>query len=74
MVGCNTGENKGTVGSGIGVYGSQDGSGWGVYGSSTTGVADYFTSTSGYGLNVLTGKVGVGITSPSNALTVAGII
>ncbi|MDJ0634817.1 MAG: hypothetical protein QNJ34_16630 [Xenococcaceae cyanobacterium MO_188.B29] len=38
------GENRGTGGYGIGVWGSQNGSGWGVYGSvaSSSGYAGYF--------------------------------
>lgn len=55
------GENRGTTGSGIGVYGSQDGSGWGVYGTvagagrgvygfSPTGTGLYGSSTDGAGI------------------------
>ncbi|MEN8193826.1 MAG: hypothetical protein ABFS12_13470, partial [Bacteroidota bacterium] len=44
------GENKGTGGIGIGVYGSQDGSGWGVFGKATSGRGVYGKSTSGYGV------------------------
>jgi len=44
------GENKGTGGLGIGVYGSQNGSGWGVYGSATSGRGVYGFSTSGEGV------------------------
>ncbi len=39
------GENKGTGGSGIGVWGSQEGNGWGVYGTSISGVGVYGAST-----------------------------
>ncbi len=39
------GENKGTGGSGIGVWGSQEGNGWGVYGSSISGLGVYGAST-----------------------------
>ncbi len=38
------GQNNGTSGSGIGVWGSQNGSGWGVYGSSASGLGVYGTS------------------------------
>jgi hypothetical protein len=44
------GQNNGTGGNGIGVWGSQDGSGWGVYGTSVSGrgVYGYATATSGF--------------------------
>ena len=35
------GENEGTGGLGIGVYGSQNGSGWGVYGTTPKGIGVY---------------------------------
>jgi hypothetical protein len=46
------GQNNGTGGYGIGVWGSQDGSGWGVYGTSVSGIGvyGYATATSGYGV------------------------
>jgi hypothetical protein len=46
------GQNNGTGGNGIGVWGSQDGSGWGVYGTSVSGIGvyGYATATSGYGV------------------------
>lgn len=55
------GENRGTTGTGIGVYGSHDGSGWGVYGTvadagrgvygnSATGTGVYGNSPSGVGV------------------------
>jgi hypothetical protein len=46
------GQNNGTGGHGIGVWGSQDGSGWGVYGTSVSGygVYGYASATSGYGV------------------------
>jgi hypothetical protein len=44
------GQNNGTGGNGIGVWGSQDGSGWGVYGTSVSGWGVYGTSVSGYGV------------------------
>jgi hypothetical protein len=44
------GQNNGTSGSGIGVYGSQAGSGWGVYGTTPSGVGVLGTSGSGTGV------------------------
>jgi len=46
------GQNNGTGGYGIGVWGSQDGSGWGVYGTSVSGIGvyGYASATSGYGV------------------------
>ena len=44
------GENLGTGGSGIGVYGTQAGSGWGVYGQAPSGRGVYGSSTSGSGV------------------------
>lgn len=44
------GQNNGTGGLGIGVWGSQAGSGWGVYGNTTSGIGAYGNSASGFGL------------------------
>jgi hypothetical protein len=59
------GQNNGTGGNGIGVYGSQAGSGWGVYG----------TSVGGIGVNGVGGS-GVGVQAsadpPGTALNVIG--
>ncbi len=44
------GENQGTTGNGIGVYGSQAGSGWGVYGTTPSGRGVFGTSVSGTGV------------------------
>lgn len=45
------GQNNGTSGLGIGVYGSQNGSGWGVHGVTPSGIGVYGNATSsGYGL------------------------
>lgn len=47
------GENQGTGGLGIGVWGSQEGSGWGVYGTSNgsgRGVYGFSSGTGGYGV------------------------
>ncbi len=61
---------------GRGVYGrTSNNTGYGVFGyAENTGTAGYFTSTSGYGLIVESGNVGIGTTSPTEALTVAGTI
>jgi hypothetical protein len=45
------GENNGTGGSGIGVYGSQNGSGWGVYGIAPSGVGVFGCSPGGVGVS-----------------------
>ncbi|MCA9293605.1 MAG: hypothetical protein KDA20_07310 [Phycisphaerales bacterium] len=88
------GENQGTGGSGIGVWGSQNGSGWGLYGTSPSGrgvfgIASGATGTNygvfgqtqsatgfaGYfvgGRNYFDGDVGIGTTTPSEALHVVG--
>ena len=44
------GNNQGTGGNGIGVYGSQNGSGWGVYGFTPSGRGVFGNSTSGVGV------------------------
>ncbi len=48
------GANMGTLGSGIGVWGSQNGTGWGVYGTATSGsgVFGFATGTSGVNYGV----------------------
>lgn len=56
------GENKGTGGGGVGVYGSHAGSGWGVYGTSaTTGIGVYGTAVGGYGVYGSGGAGGTGV-------------
>lgn len=70
--------------SSYGAYGRHNSSGnWGYLGSSTYGVrgygsggntGGYFSSQSGYGLIVGSGNVGIGTTSPTEALTVNGKI
>jgi hypothetical protein len=77
------GTNNGIYGestSGYGVYGKSGSlggiggvtsTGFGVVGSSTsTGVGGYFSSTSGNALITLTGKVGIGTTSPTGVFQV----
>jgi hypothetical protein len=44
------GENRGTGGNGIGVWGSQNGGGWGVYGAAPSGLGVYGSSSSGTGV------------------------
>jgi hypothetical protein len=44
------GQNNGTGGLGIGVYGSQAGSGWGVYGTTPSGIGMYGYSGAGTGV------------------------
>lgn len=48
-------------------------SGYGLYGySSGSGIAGYFTSTSGYAIITGTGRVGIGISTPNNLLDING--
>ena len=55
------GQNNGTGGLGIGVYGSQAGSGWGVYGTTPNGIGVYGnSSTAGFGVYGLSNS-GVGV-------------
>lgn len=56
-----------------GVWGRNTGAGPGVLGDATTGVGGYFTSSSGYGLIVEKGNVGIGTTTPEQILHVKGI-
>lgn len=44
------GQNNGTGGNGVGVYGSQNGSGYGVYGTTPAGTGVYGNSTGGIGV------------------------
>jgi len=80
VYGTNSGGNFGVLGhAAAGVYGQSAGgnvgylgsSAYGVYGSSGTGTAGYFTSPSGYGLIVDSGKVGIGTSSPTHLLDLA---
>ncbi|NIP56069.1 MAG: hypothetical protein GWN67_20635 [Phycisphaerae bacterium] len=70
---------RGMAASSYGVYGIHNSSGnygylgtsnSGVYGSSDSGIAGYFTSSSGYGLVVESGSVGIGTTIPVAKLDV----
>jgi hypothetical protein len=51
------GQNNGTGGNGIGVWGSQAGSGWGVYGTSVSGIGGNFSGGTGTGVSA-TGATG----------------
>jgi hypothetical protein len=64
------GQNDGTGGNGIGVYGSQAGNGWGVFGTASTGYGVYGTGGTGvvgggntgvYGSSGLAGGNGIGV-------------
>jgi hypothetical protein len=59
------GENRGTGGLGIGVYGSQAGSGWGVYGTAPSGIGVSASSSSGYGV-VASSSSGTGVFASSS--------
>lgn len=60
------GENAGTGGLGVGVYGSQAGSGWGVYGVTPNGLGVYGNSSgSGFGVYANSNS-GTGLTATSN--------
>ena len=58
------GQNNGTGGLGIGVYGSQAGSGWGVYGTAVSGVGVEADGGSGTGVFAegATGMTAIGTT------------
>jgi len=54
------GQNNGTGGSGIGVWGSQSGSGWGLYGTAASGVGVVASGGSGLGASL------IGLRAPLN--------
>ncbi|MGC4104508.1 tail fiber domain-containing protein [Ferruginibacter sp.] len=71
------GENNGTGGLGIGVWGSQAGSGWGVYGSvGGAGIGVNGSSASGFGVNgtSTTGTGGRFTTTSGLALNTSGAL
>lgn len=57
-----------------GNYGYLGGSVHGVHGESGSGIGGYFTSTTGYGLIVESGNVGIGTLNPQEKLDVEGNI
>jgi len=65
-----TGTGDAVVGSNVttGTDGYLGRENYGVYGSSNSGTAGYFTSSSGYGLIVDQGNMGIGTTTPSHRL------
>ncbi len=60
------GVNRGNLGLGIGVWGSQAGSGWGVYGTAPNGIGVNGLSTSGTGVNGAS-TTGVGVAGLSTS-------
>ena len=56
----------------VGLWGHNELSnlGYGVYGTAKTGVGGYFSSASGYGLVVASGKVGIGTSTPDLNLNI----
>jgi len=65
------GENSGTAGLGIGVYGSQAGGGWGVYGTSVSGIGVTASGGSGIGVSA-SGATGVGAEGSSTGVSASG--
>lgn len=57
-----------------GIYGISKDSGYGVLGTAGSGVGGYFSSSTGYGLIVENGNVGIGIGDPRYSLHVQGTI
>jgi len=68
------GQNNGTGGDGIGVYGSQAGGGWGVYGTSASGIGVNGVGGSGIGVegSGATGVLGDGTTGVHGVTASAG--
>jgi hypothetical protein len=70
------GQNNGTGGNGIGVWGSHGGSGLGVYGTSVSGIGVYGLSTSGtgvYGYATATSGITYGVYGVFNSTSGAGV-
>ena len=61
------GENAGTGGLGIGVWGSQNGSGWGVYGATPNGLGVYGNASAGGTGVYANSNTGTGLTATSNS-------
>ena len=62
----------GTTPDGRAVYGRSSISGYGGYFTSSSGTAGYFSSSTGHGLIVNNGRVGLGTISPENLLSLSG--
>lgn len=61
------GENNGTSGQGIGVWGSHAGSGWGVYGTTPNGLGVYGNASAGGTGVYANSNTGTGLTATSNS-------
>src|SRR5215472_6429678 len=72
------GQNDGTGGNGIGVYGSHAGGGWGVYGTSQSGNGVYGTSSgvgvAGFGTTGVSGSGTTGVHGTATAGAGAGVL
>jgi hypothetical protein len=70
------GQNNGTTGFGIGVWGSQAGAGWGVYASSESGIALNADGGTGTGVNAngATGVTAIGSTTGVTATAPSAIV
>ena len=67
------GQNNGTAGLGIGVWGSQNGSGWGVYATSASGIGVNASGGTGTGVNA-SGRTGVAASGSAIGLSAVGPI
>jgi hypothetical protein len=65
------GQNNGTGGLGIGVWGSQAGSGWGVYGTAASGIGVFGSGGSGTGAY---GEGATGVHGVATSATGAGVL
>jgi hypothetical protein len=65
------GQNNGTGGLGIGVWGSQNGSGWGVYATSVSGIGVNASGGSGVGVSA-SGGTGVSASGTTVGVSVSG--